>query len=116
MVGGVFLLVGLWLWLLRRYPMRLWSLVPGAVLVLLGLFFPGFLRYVHRFWMLCAEILGWVNTRLILGVLFYVVVFPTSIMLRLLGKDLMGRHLDSRSQTYRVAKSRRPPNHMERQF
>ena len=45
----------------------------------------------QRLAMLAAGAIGWFNTRLLLGLVFYLVFTPTALLLRLLGKDLMNR-------------------------
>jgi len=60
--------------------------------------------------------LGWVNTRILLGVIFYGLITPMGLFLRLLGKDAMRRVLVQEAQTYRIARSPRSHAHMKNQF
>ena len=72
-VGGIFLLIAFWPYLRRGHDVRLWATVLGGSLVLLGIVAPSLLRHPYRAWMALAYVLGWINTRLILGVVYYLV-------------------------------------------
>jgi hypothetical protein len=63
-----------------------------------------------------GKVLEWVNTRLVLGVVFVLVFAPLGWVLRMLGKDTLQKRWDSRLTTYRVNKAPRKADHMERQF
>lgn len=115
-VGGIFALIGMWPVLLRSQPPRLWSLLLGAGLITLGLVWPRSLAQVYRLWMAMGEVLGWINTRLILGVIFYGLFTPLGLLMRLRGKDPMRRTLTPEVDTYRVVRQPRPASHMRHQF
>jgi hypothetical protein len=66
--------------------------------------------------MALGAILGWVNTRIILGVVFFGLITPMGIALRLAGRDPMQRALDANATTYRVRRVPRPGTHLLRQF
>ena len=116
MVGGIFLLIGLWPFVWRQDPIRLWAVVPGSVLVAAGVAIPGRLRTIYKGWMFVGHVLGWINTRIILGVLFYGIVTPMGIVMRLAGRDPMRRSFDPDAQTYRVIRQARPASHMKNMF
>jgi hypothetical protein len=82
----------------------LWMLFLGgsAFFLLTGLFGYPFLKPIYIGWMSFAFALGWVNTRIILGVVFYLIFTPVGIFGRLLGKDLLGLHFKRQSSTYWV--------------
>ena len=116
MVGGIFLILGLWPSLWRGEAPRLWALIPGLLLVVLGISLPGSLKRAHRVWMLVGHVVGWVNTRIILGIVFYGLITPMGMVMRLFGWDSMRRTLVPQADTYRVLRQPRPPSHMTRQF
>ena len=62
-------------------PRVLWTI--GVLLVVPGLVAPALLGPVHRAWMTVAEVIGAFNTRVILGLLFYVVFTPVGVVMRL---------------------------------
>ncbi len=116
MVGGIFLFIGGWPALLRSDDPRAWALILGGLLVILGLGLPKLLRPVYRVWMIIGHALGWVNTRIILGIVFYGLVTPMGLFMRLFGKDPMQRQFVQETLTYRVVRKPRPHSHMMRQF
>ena len=116
LVGGIFAAIGLWPALVRAQAPRPWALALGVALVVPALVWPRGLTYVHRAWMAAAEGLGWVNTRILLSVIFYGLVTPMGIVMRRFGRDPMHRRFEPGMATYRVSKPSRPAVHMTRQF
>jgi len=102
-----------WLWSLQ------WPLWPWAVAGVFGVLAwlrPLALKGLHRCWMRLAHVLGWLNTRLILGLVFVLVFIPLGCALRWLGRDTLQKKWDIDLASYRVKKSARKAEHMERQF
>ena len=116
LVGGIFIVIGVWPAIFRGQNLRLWALLAGGVLVIPGLLMPGFLAPFYRVWMAVGRALGWVNTRLILGLTYYIVFAPVGLVMRLLGRDPMQRGREPEAETYRVSRHPRPPSHMRHQF
>ncbi len=115
-VGGIFAVIGVWPALWRGQPVRVWSLLLGGVLIILALVWPRSLAQVYRLWMTVGEVLGWINTRLILGILFYGLFTPIGLFMRWRGQDPMRRTLTPEVDTYRVVRQPRPASHMRHQF
>jgi hypothetical protein len=82
----------------------------------LAFVWPSSLTQVYRLWMIVGEVLGWLNTRIILGVLFYALFTPIGLYMRLRGKDPMRRTLAPEVESYRVIRQPRSPAHMRHQF
>lgn len=116
LVGGVFSAFGIWPMVLYGEPPRVWAIVGGGLLIFLGVLLPGALAPVHRGWMWIGHVLGWINTRILLGVVFYGLVTPIGIVFRLMGKDTMRQAFSEISPTYRVNRQPRPRSHMKYQF
>lgn len=116
LVGGLFAVVGLWPVVFRGEGPRLWALALTLVLAVPALAMPRSLAYVHRIWMAAGEVLGWINTRVLLCLIFYALVTPMGIIMRWLGRDPMRRGFEPGVETYRVLKPSRPGAHMTRQF
>jgi hypothetical protein len=117
LVGGIFVVIGVWPILLRGEPIRSWVTAIALPLILLALVWPSSLAFVYREWMRLARILEWINSRIILGTLFYLLITPLGILKRrLLGKDALERDIDPRADTYRVPSSPRPSSHLKNQF
>jgi hypothetical protein len=60
--------------------------------------------------------LGWINTRIILGLMFYTVFFIIAMSMKLLGKDPMSRKIDKTLNSYRVCSEKRARDHLEKPF
>ena len=90
----------------------------GAFFLVTGLFMEPVLRPVHAGWMKFAYVLGWINTRLLLGIFFYLVLTPVALVLRLAGKDLLQQRLDRSAQSYWVKRepAQIDPERYERLF
>ena len=115
-VGGLFAAIGLWPVLLRAQPPRLWALALALVLVVPAVALPRSLTHVYRAWMVAGEVLGWINTRALLCLIFYGLVTPMGILMRRLRRDPMRRAFEPRVETYRLPKASRPAAHTTRQF
>ena len=116
LVGGIFGLIGLWPMVWRHQNPRLWALALTVLLVLPALVAPRILKPVHRAWMAAGEMLAWINTRILLGVVFYGVVTPLGLVMRLTGRDPMRRAFERTGESYRIRCAPRPATHMMRQF
>ena len=116
LVGTVFTVIGLWPLVFRGEPWRLWAIGIGGLLIVFGGLLPQLLAPIHKGWMWVGHILGWINTRILLGIVFYGLVTPIGLVFRLLGKDTMRQGFAESSTTYRVVRSPRPSSHMKTQF
>jgi saxitoxin biosynthesis operon SxtJ-like protein len=115
-VGAIFSALGLWPLIIRGDGVRLWMLALALILVVPALMAPGLLRPVYRVWMALGHVLGWINTRVVLGLIFFGLITPMAIAFRLGGRDPMQRTFDRNASTYRVPRTLRPGSHMLRQF
>jgi len=91
-VGGVLALLAGW-WLYRdKFPaLSLKVLAVGALLIVLGLLVPRSLVYPNKAWMLLAEALSYVSTRIILAVVFFLILTPIGLIKRAMGWDPLNR-------------------------
>jgi len=85
-------------WLLDK-GMQWWTLWVSLFFVTLALLKPKYIYYPYRVWMFLAGIIGWINTRIILGFTFYLLIFPIGIILRLL-KKLQYKTIVSQTSNY----------------
>jgi uncharacterized membrane protein HdeD (DUF308 family) len=116
LVGGVFAVLGLWPVVFRGESSRLWAMVLGSLLLVFGAIVPQALKQVHRGWMQVGHVLGSINTKIILGIIYYGLITPMGLVMRLMGKDPMHRALAKEATTYRVVRVPRPCQHMRNQF
>lgn len=118
LVGGVFAALGLW-WLYRGKfgTIALVVLALGAALMILGAAFPRSLVLANRTWMTLAEALGFIMTRVTLGIVFYLVVTPIGFIKRLQGWDpLRLRATPSKSYWEPYSPRQRDPRHYEKMY
>lgn len=105
--GGFFLIVAL-LPLLRTGGLpRVWALLVSAVFFLVAVVAPRLLSPLNDLWLRLGSLLHRVVSPIVLGMLFFLVVTPTGLVMRLLGRDLLTLRRDPREKSYWIA--RRPP-------
>lgn len=98
----------------RRVPVWPWGI--AVALALLAILAPRALYYPHILWNRLGKVLGWVNTQIILTLLFYVVFFPSGVLARVFGWDPMERDLDPDRTTYLRVSERRGRESIERPY
>lgn len=118
MFGVIFaILFGLFFpWLLDSESWPRWPWIVFAVTGGLGLLLPLVLKPFYYLWMYLGAALGWFNTRLILGLIFYLMFTPVALLLWLLRKDPMRRKLDAAASTYREPSERNEAKRMENPY
>ena len=72
---------------LTGHGFREWTLWVGFLGLIVGLTSPRLLYYPYKFWMKLGVILGWVNSRIILGLVYIIILLPISFVMRLIGHD-----------------------------
>lgn len=101
-----------WIW---DFAPPVWPLVVASILILMALAYPKSLGPVYTVWMKFANVLGWINTRIILGLIFYTLFMPVGFVVRAVS-DPMRRKQDNESDSYRE-ESRQPKiENMERPY
>ena len=113
MIALVFGIVLPWLF---SHAWPSWPWLAGGALALWGVLAPASLALVHKGWMKFAEALGWINSRIILTVVFYAIFFPTAVVLRALGKDPLRRKFEAKLTSYRVTSKQRARDNLEKPF
>jgi hypothetical protein len=110
---AVFVLLLPWLFDRGRPTWPWWA--AGALLAP-ALLYPRALAPLHRTWMAVGHVLGIVNSKIVLGALFFLVIVPLGALLRLAGRSPIARS-DKGAASYRVAPDRGDdPKAMERPF
>ena len=80
----------------------------GAFMLLLGMVWPAASYPLYQAWMAVAGVLGWINTRLILGLVFFGLIVPFGWLLRIAGKLQYTDRLHESTDSYRVTVERKP--------
>ena len=106
---GFPILIGWILPTITGHGFRAWTLWVGIPGLILGLTIPRFLYYPYKAWMALGHALGWVNSHLILGLVFILVLQPIAYIMRLFKYDPLRKRRRG-VETYREI---RPNNHIE---
>ena len=109
----VFLLIALYP-LLKGNDLRIWSLLISFIFLVLGLINSKILTPLNRLWFKFGLLLGKFISPLIMGIIFFIVVTPIGIIMRLLKKDLLNLKYNKK-ETYWIDKSG-PKSKMKNQF
>ncbi len=120
LVGIILIGIGSY-WLLYRdiyETARVVLLSFGGFLFVAGLAVPAILKPVYTVWMKLALILAWVNTRIIISLIFFLVITPIGIIIRLIKADLLHEKFQPDAPTYWADTEDSPSvtEHCERQF
>ena len=114
--GVIFVVFGVVLPYLLDKPTPSWPWALGSVVLVWGLGFPTTFRHFYRLWMRFGHLMNAIITRVVLALVFYVVILPIGLWMRLLSKDPLRRGWDNTTLTYRVKSVASPPSQMERPF
>ncbi len=109
----VFLLIALYP-LLKGNDLRIWSLIISFIFLALGLINSKILTPLNRLWFKFGLLLGKIISPLVMGIIFFVVVTPIGIIMRLLKKDLLNLKYNKK-ESYWIEKSG-PKSKMKNQF
>ena len=111
------LLFGLLLPFFIGYRFPLWPWVAAVLFTVLALLAPTALTPFYRGWMRFGLIAGFINTRMIMFLLYYALFVPTGLVMKLFGRDALARTTGGKnSDSYRVASAVRPNDHFERPY
>jgi len=116
-VAGVFLLLAAWNFWKDRPAVCFTLGALAVILALTGLLWPRGALAFDRAWMLLAGVLGYINSRILLSLMFYGVMTPYGWVLRLFRRNTMNRRGPG-AETYWIPRkrTRQPPAQFERQF
>ena len=72
----------------------------GVSFCILGIVIPFILKPIYWVWMIFATILGWIMTRVILSLLFYIIITPIGLIPRFFGKQFLELQWDKSKESY----------------
>ena len=90
--------------LLDGENIRIWSLIIAVIFLILGLLNSKFLTPFNKIWFKFGILLGSVVSPLIMGIVFFLIITPTSLVMRLLGKNLLNLKKGNK-KTYWIERS-----------
>ena len=109
----VFLLVALYP-LINNGDLRIWSFIIAIIFLILGLINSKVLTPLNKLWFKLGLLLGKVISPLIMGIIFFLVVTPTALIMRIIGKDLLNLKFNNK-KSYWIEKTG-PKSKMKNQF
>tara|TARA_B100000700_G_C14617675_1_gene656697 strand:+ start:114 stop:491 length:378 start_codon:yes stop_codon:yes gene_type:complete len=93
---------------------RVWSLVVASIFLLLGLINSKLLYPLNFVWVKFGELIGKVVAPIVMALIFFIILTPIGLFLRLIGKDLLNIKLNQ-NKTYWIKRDKEP-GPMKRQF
>lgn len=114
LIGGVLIVLSIFImWKgVTHYQI---ILIIGTVFILSGVIIPKVLKPIYKIWMTLAIILGWIMTRVILTILFYLIITPIGVIARLFGKQFLDLSWKKSTVSFWNKRSE-SVNEMEKQF
>ena len=109
----VFFLISLYP-LLNNETIRLWALAISLIFLLLGILNSTILTPLNKLWFKFGIFLGKIISPLIMGIIFFIVVTPIGLLMKLFGKDLLSLKFNDK-KTYWIEKNE-PKSKMKNQF
>ncbi len=93
-----------------------WFFSFSASSFIFGIFFPLKLKPVFTVFTKIAHAIGWVNTRIILTVVYYVILTPIGLLMRIFGKDILSLKIDKGAKSYWITSLERKSEELTKQF
>ena len=109
----VFLLIALYP-LINSGEIRIWSILISIIFLILGLLNSKILAPLNKLWFKLGIFLGKIISPIIMGIIFFLVVTPIGLLMRLLGKDLINLKYNN-NKSYWIEKNG-PKSKMKNQF
>ena len=110
----VFLLIALYP-IINSEEIRIWSLIISFIFIILGLLNSKILTPLNKLWFKFGVILGKIISPIIMGIIFFLVVTPIGLIMKVLGKDLLRLKYNKKDNTYWIEKNG-PKSKMKNQF
>ena len=110
----VFLIIGLWP-LKNGESLNYYFIIASVVFLILGLLNSKLLSPLNKSWIKLGEILGIIIAPIVMALVYFVILTPISIIVRVFGKDLLGLKLFKEKETYWI-KRKKNLSPMKKQF
>jgi hypothetical protein len=114
-VGCACLLITAWRYFAHR-QLIIWLLATGVLLILCAVIVPQILNPLRLLWDRIGHVLGGINTTIILFLLYFLIITPIGLIMRLLGKNNLDLKLDSGMPTYWKPIRQAEQSSMKQQF
>ena len=74
------------------HEFKLWTVFLGITLLIFGIFAPFKLKFFYKLWISLGNFLGFINSRIILGSIFFLILSPISFLMKILGHNPLKRN------------------------
>ncbi len=101
----VFLIIGLYP-LINQDGIRIWAIIVSLIFLVLGLINSNSLTPLNKLWIKFGILLGNIISPLVLGIIFFLVVLPTGLLMRILKKNFLGLKFDKNLKSYWINKEK----------
>tara|TARA_B100000989_G_scaffold292742_1_gene269123 strand:+ start:908 stop:1300 length:393 start_codon:yes stop_codon:yes gene_type:complete len=101
----VFFVIGIYP-LIKDGDLRIWSLIISIIFLILGLLNSSILYPLNRIWMKFGYLLGAIIAPIVMALIFFGVVTPTGILMKIVGKDLLNLKKKKNKKTYWIKKEK----------
>tara|TARA_B100000073_G_C23731019_1_gene570782 strand:+ start:239 stop:625 length:387 start_codon:yes stop_codon:yes gene_type:complete len=101
----VFLIIGLYP-LINQDGIRIWAIIVSLIFLVLGLINSNSLTPLNKLWIKFGILLGNIISPLVLGLIFFLVVLPTGLLMRILKKNFLGLKFDKNLKSYWINKEK----------
>ena len=108
------MIVSLWP-LTYEGPVRIWTVIISLVFLILGLMNSKLLTPLNKLWFKFGMILGAIVVPVVMGVVFFLVVTPIGLVMKIMGRDLLNKKYDKKKRTYWIKRDT-PIGTMKHQF
>ena len=110
----VFLIIGLWP-LKNSENLNIYFLTASVIFLLLGLINSKLLSPLNKSWIKLGEILGNIIAPIVMALVYFIILTPVSLIVRIFGKDLLGLKFLKEKETYWI-KRKKNLGSMKKQF
>ena len=109
----VFAIIAFWP-TINGNPLRLWSIPISVIFLVLGLLNSKLLNPINIVWVKFGELLGRIIAPIVMAIIYFIIVTPIGLFMRLIGKDLLNIKF-SKSNTYWIKREKKVGS-MKKQF
>ena len=101
----IFIAIALWP-LLKDDNIRIWSVILSIIFLILGLLNSKILTPLNKLWIRFGILLGKIVSPVVMGIVYFGVVTPIGLIMKLFGKDILNLKIDKNKNTYWSSKSK----------
>ena len=95
----VFLIISIWP-LLDNQDIKIWSLIVSLIFLILGILNSNLLKPFNKIWFKFGMFLGKIVSPIVMCLVFFFVVTPTSLFMKILGKDILNKKYNKNEKSY----------------